>query len=161
MYNLYINITGCTMDKQTPEKNDLILTIKSLYKEINKISNTYLQYDEINVSQRSILEALLESSLTVPKIAKRHGVSRQHIQTNVNNLIKKGFVVSVDNEAHKRSNLISITQRGQTLFEEIMTFEKGLLSDLFTDIKNSDISTTKDVLSNMHVKAQAISEAIK
>lgn len=149
------------MDKQLAQKMNLIDSLKSLHKEINKISNTYLQYDAINVSQRAILENLLDQSFTVPQIAKKHNVSRQHIQTNVNNLIEKSFVISEKNVAHKRSNLITITQKGKKLFEEIVEFENRLISDLFSDLNESQIITTQSTLKTMHVKAQAISEAIK
>lgn len=49
---------------------------------------------------------------TVPQLARRRPVSRQHIQNVVNELIVKGLVRLKDNPAHKRSKLVELTDKG-------------------------------------------------
>lgn len=151
---------GYIMENEN-NKAALILTIKNLYKEINKISNTYLHYDDLNVSQRLILEELLHQTLTVPQIAKSHNVSRQHIQTNVNALLKKELIKSKENSNHKRSRLMELTSKGKQLFTEIEDFEQRFIADLLSEITQKEITITTQSLQSMFLKAQAISEAIK
>lgn len=149
------------MNKDTMEKQKVIAMIQNVYKEINKIENTYLQFDALNVSQRAIIETLFKSSLTVPQIAKQHNVSRQHIQTNVNSLLEKELVVTKQNIHHKRSHLVVLTRKGEKLFKEITGFEKRFIEDLFNELDTKDIAVTQKSLQSIFVKAQAISEAIK
>lgn len=63
-----------------------------------------------------VLECLLgHGPLTVPQVARNRQTSRQNIQVIVNGLARDGWVVVAPNPAHKRSPLISLTDKGQVL----------------------------------------------
>ncbi len=64
----------------------------------------------LQASQRAVLEFLSQQQAQiVPQIAREISVSRQHIQTVVNDLLALGLIEAVENPTHKRSSLIQLT----------------------------------------------------
>jgi DNA-binding MarR family transcriptional regulator len=61
----------------------------------------------------------VEGPQTVPQIARSRPVSRQHIQKLANEMIAEGVIELVDNPTHRRSKLLSLTGKGETVFQEI------------------------------------------
>ena len=61
---------------------------------------------------------------TVPQIARAKGVSRQHIQVNVDTLTKAALVALRDNPGHKRSPFVTMTKLGQSAFKVMRRREK-------------------------------------
>jgi DNA-binding MarR family transcriptional regulator len=61
----------------------------------------------------------LEGAQTVPQIARSRPVSRQHIQKLANTMISDGVIEFVENPAHKRSKLLQLTSKGESVFQEI------------------------------------------
>lgn len=84
---------------------------------------------------RAVLEFLQACGPTpVPRIARSRGVSRQHIQTIVNELLHEGLVELRDNPAHRRSCLVALTAAGHATIAGIRDTERIVLSDAFSDI---------------------------
>lgn len=150
------------MDNESIAKLGLVSKIKSISKEINKISNIYLQYDELNASQRSILEILYnEGALTVPNIAKSYNSSRQHVQVNVNSLLKKGFITQEENSFHIKSKLINLNKKGKEVIEDVLEFEKKFILDLFENIQDEDLENMEESLNEISQKCEEILRAIR
>jgi DNA-binding MarR family transcriptional regulator len=61
----------------------------------------------------------LEGAQTVPQLARSRPVSRQHIQKLANVMISDGVIELVGNPAHKRSKLLQLTPKGESVFQEI------------------------------------------
>ena len=84
---------------------------------------------------RAVLEFLQARGPTpVPRIARSRGVSRQHIQTIVNELLHEGLVELRDNPAHRRSCLVALTAAGDATIAAIRDTERTVLGDAFSDI---------------------------
>lgn len=67
------------------------------------------------------LMRLLEEQgpLTVPQLARERQVSRQHVQTVVNELLERGWLELVENPSHKRSKLVRFTPLGVATFDDM------------------------------------------
>ena len=79
---------------------------------------------------RAVLEFLQARGPTpVPRIARSRGVSRQHIQTIVNELLHEGLVELRDNPAHRRSCLVALTAAGHATIAGIRDTERIVLSE--------------------------------
>jgi DNA-binding MarR family transcriptional regulator len=91
-----------------------------------------LHADEpISIGMRGVLEYLLRNSdATVPTIARSRHVSRQLIQTLVNALLEQGLVAPVENPAHRRSALISLTARGEEMIQRMRRRERKFFESL-------------------------------
>ena len=84
---------------------------------------------------RAVLEFLqARGPAPVPRIARSRGVSRQHIQTIVNDLLHEGLVELRDNPAHRRSCLVALTAAGDATIAGIRDTERAVLGDAFSDI---------------------------
>jgi len=90
-----------------------------------------------------------DTLLSVPDIARRYQVSRQHVQVTVNRLLELGLVRSSDNPRHKRSSLFYLSELGRDTFAEIRDNENLLLDDLFANVEIADLATTKRTLETL------------
>lgn len=83
---------------------------------------------------------------TVPRLARRRPVTRQHIQAITNELQELGLVELIDNPAHKRSKLINLTPAGKQALQEIAEREADLLSRVEVPISASELEATSRTL---------------
>jgi len=83
--------------------------------------------ESVTLGMRAVLEFLsLNGSSTVPQMARQRSVSRQHIQALVDALLKQRMVNLIENPAHKRSVLMTLTPLGQATFERMKRRELRL-----------------------------------
>jgi DNA-binding MarR family transcriptional regulator len=68
-----------------------------------------------------VLGALDEEARTVADIGRRMGLARQSVQRTADLLEADGLVSYVDNPAHQRAKLATLTPRGRTTLEAITT----------------------------------------
>src|SRR3546814_2333801 len=69
--------------------------------------------------RRALLHQLEQQpGLTVPELARLRGVSRQYVQTVVNDLVSGGLVEAQPNPGHKRSPRLQATKAGTALLED-------------------------------------------
>ena len=125
--------------------------IRRLFRAMARQADTYLQAHGLSAADRAVLEFLYpDTALSVPEIATRYQVSRQHIQVTVNALLEDGFLESRPNPRHKRSPLYALTHVGRELFRKVRSAESDLLDQLFADIPANDIDSTQRTLEAMY-----------
>ena len=83
---------------------------------------------------------------TVPQLARKRSVSRQHIQTVVNTLMSDGLVERIPNPAHRGSPLVRPTRAGRTAVRELARREAVLFPRLTEGIAIADLETARAVL---------------
>ena len=72
-------------------------------------ADDYLEASGLSAAERAVMEFLYpDRRLTVPEIAARYDVSRQHVQVTVNRLVDKGLLRAETNPRHKRSVLLRL-----------------------------------------------------
>lgn len=130
--------------------------IRRLFRAMAEQADAYLRDSGLTAADRAVMEFLYpDVSLTVPDIARRYQVSRQHIQVTANRLLEEGLLVSNDNPQHKRSPLLQLSELGENTFAEIRRNEGALIDDLFSGIEIADVATTRRtleaLLSNINV----------
>lgn len=102
----------------------------------------------ITIAMRGVLEViLLQGPASVPDMARARGVSRQHIQQQVDALLEKDFVRRKDNPAHKRSPLIALTDKGRALVQSMRAEELDALSRLQVGVSDTAAQEAAHVLS--------------
>ena len=135
----------------TSPQYEITWLIRRLFRAMAQLADTYLRAHGLAAADRAVLEFLYpDEALSVPDIAARYQVSRQHIQVTVNALLEDGFVVSRPNPRHKRSPLFALSQVGRELFRKIRAAESELLDKLFADIPTDDIERTRRTLQAMY-----------
>lgn len=125
--------------------------IRRLFRAMAQLADDYLRAHGLAAADRAVLEFLYpDEALSVPEIATRYQVSRQHIQVTVNTLLEDGFLEARPNPRHKRSPLFALTHVGRELFGKIRASEAELLDRLFADIPTDDIECTRRTLQAMY-----------
>jgi hypothetical protein len=106
---------GYNMQAQSPQY-EVTWLIRRVFRAMAQLADSYLRAHGLSAADRAVLEFLYpDGALSVPEIAARYQVSRQHVQVTVNTLLDDGFLQSRPNPRHKRSPLpmddIECTQR--------------------------------------------------
>ena len=83
---------------------------------------------------------------TVPQLARQQRVSRQHLQTIVNGLLKRGWVETIANPAHRRSPLFKLTSAGASALNDADAGRRGQLERASKDISASTLYEAVQVL---------------
>ena len=124
--------------------------IRRLFRAMAEAANAYLRDAGLTAADRAILEFLHpDAALTVPEIARRYQVSRQHVQVTINGLLDKGLVRSSVNPQHKRSALMQLTDAGRETFASIRATETRVIEELFSNVEIADVATTKRTLETL------------
>lgn len=103
----------------------------------------------VSASMRAVMEAIKDGDRTVPDVAGEKEVSRQHIQTVVNQLGELGLVRSIPNPSHQKSALISLTESGRTLLTTIFDREQELLPLITREVQGVDLHAAADALQHL------------
>jgi len=97
--------------------------------------------------RRGVLTDLLEEgALTVPEMARRRNVSRQHVQVMVNSLVEDGLVTLEPNPRHKRSRLVTITGQGRKTVRAMLDREAALLRRFPMRATPTEVARASEVL---------------
>ncbi len=140
-----------TREEATRRSGSRGAAIRSLIDETAALYRTLRRgFEEVCVTsggQRDVLRELdRQGPRTVPQMARSRSVSRQHVQSHVNELASQGYVVLVDNPAHKRSRLVELTEEGKRLILETLGSEAQVLAQLDVEASIEDIAAAVKVL---------------
>lgn len=124
--------------------------IRRLFRTMGQKVGEYLAELGVSAADRAVMEFLYpDQGLSVPAIAERYQVSRQHVQVTVNSLQALGLVETQPNPRHKRSPLILLNDNGRALFEQFMLKDRQAIDDLFTGISSADRKQTRQTLETL------------
>jgi len=85
----------------------------------------------ISAPKRTLLMDLYrEGPNTVPSLAASRHISRQIIQTQVNDLKQAGLVAAQPNPGHRRSKLIALTTKGRKTVQSMIDAENAFIQKL-------------------------------
>jgi DNA-binding MarR family transcriptional regulator len=137
--------------KKSPPREAAILgvvnAVRSLFHELKVVVQEVHGGSPLAGGRRGVLVNLLEDGpQTVPELARRRPVSRQHIQALVNELLRDGLVVRRPNPAHKRSKL---TAEGRKTIRAMLERETELLRRLELDADTRQLTSTAAVLEEL------------
>jgi DNA-binding MarR family transcriptional regulator len=125
--------------------------IRRIFRGMAAAADRYLEESGLSAADRAVMEFLYpDDMLSVPDIARRYQVSRQHVQVTVNGLLQRGLLRSVSNPKHKRSRLIRLSELGRECFAEIRRNEAAAVDGLFAGIADEEITATHQTLQTLH-----------
>jgi len=128
----------------------VIWLLRRLFRSLAEKSGSILADLDISAADRAVLEFLHpDVELTVPGIAARYQVSRQHVQVTVNSLLQKDLVEVRDNPRHKRSPLVRLSDHGRQLFTDILERDRDAVEELFEPLPARNIAITRRTLQSL------------
>ena len=124
--------------------------IRRLFRRMGQVANDRLAKSGITAADRAVMEFLYpETELSVPEIAARYNVSRQHIQVTVNTMLEKKLLVSKKNPRHKRSALMALSKNGRNLFGKILKDDFELIEQWFSVLPVIEQKRTRENLTKL------------
>lgn len=124
--------------------------VRGVFHELKQVAQEVHGGSPLAGGMRGVLVNLLEDgNQTVPELARRRPVSRQHIQTLVNELLKLGLVTRKPNPMHKRSKLVGLTPEGHRTISAMLEREKELLQDLCLEANLEQLRDAADTLADL------------
>ena len=105
----------------------------------------------------SVLRILkVKGAQTVPQIARYRYVPRQSIQKLANEMLEDGVIELVNNPAHKRSKLLRLTPKGETVFAELSDRIAVLSETLATQGDADQLQNAVVVVKHLHEQLRAM-----
>jgi DNA-binding MarR family transcriptional regulator len=99
--------------------------------------------------------ALAEQPLTVPRIARRMGLTRQSVHATVKRLVRDGLLELGPNADHRRSQLVSLTELGRVTYSTVDGRQAVWVNRLAAGIDRSDLEATARVLDEICRRLEA------
>lgn len=135
----------------TPEEArvffDLVDEVRALFHRLRAAGDVLLQEEGINAQQRGLLiDVATMGPQTVPDLARKRPVSRQHVQSQMDPLVERGVVERQDNPEHKRAWLYALTDEGFAMVERIRRRELRWVERAGLPVPVTDLERAKNVL---------------
>ncbi len=125
---------------------DLVDEVRLLFHSMSRLVDV-VHAGQVSAPGRAVLEYLVHNGdTTVPRIAEARGVSRQHIQAIVNELIDNELIVLRDNPAHRRSRLVALTAGGHAAISDMAQVERDLLAPVMATVTASALAEARTTL---------------
>ena len=135
-------------DKRSSIAYEVTWLIRRTFRAMASRADQYLAESGLTAADRAVLEFLdSDGALSVPEIARRYNVSRQHIQVTANSLLDKGLLLSSSNPRHKRSRLLRLSNAGKQQFADIRAQEAQEISRSFAGVDDDSLEVTRQTLS--------------
>jgi len=137
----------------TPNTPVLQERLEALLVEVNGLANRLKSTDPHATLPSASCAALQllqrHGPQTVPQIARARFSSRQNIQILINRLQEEGLVEFVTNPDHKRSALVRLTPRGQSIIAEAGKEAAELNTKILPSFSQLELSSTTEVLNKL------------
>jgi DNA-binding MarR family transcriptional regulator len=143
-------------DSSTDTGYQVVWLVRRLFRAMSETADNYLKDDDLTAADRAVMEFLYpEERLSVPSIANKYRVSRQHVQVTANRLRSVGLVRTEANPQHKRSQLLRLSELGRETFAEIRNNEATVVQKLFSDLDRQDIDVTRRLLQTLLTRCES------
>lgn len=129
----------------------LIRQIRSGFNLLRVLGDDLHRDLKVTAAMRAIMETLAEDGeQTVPQIARTKSVSRQHIQVNVDALLRKSLVVLRENPNHLRSPFVALTPQGRATFTTMRRREADLLERLSNRFSMNQLEQATETIETLN-----------
>ncbi|MFH5779177.1 MarR family winged helix-turn-helix transcriptional regulator [Heyndrickxia oleronia] len=126
-------------------------------RKISRLLNHYLKPYQITSEQWSVLRTLKESDHISQKELSEKADKDQATLTKILDLLEKNdFVKRVANPKDRRSFLITITEKGTGLAEELYPYIEGIFSKVIDGINKESLETYFNVLHSIESNTDSL-----
>jgi DNA-binding MarR family transcriptional regulator len=128
----------------------LFAEVAALARHLKKASAQTHRQDDLPSGGRSVMQSIhRRGPQTVPQLARERSASRQHVQVLVDRLAAAGHVEFRPNPAHKRSDLIYLTDRGEEMLGTATEREANFLVPLLPHTTEAELLSAGTLLHRM------------
>ena len=129
---------------------DVLNVVRPLYQASARAVDVWLRGTGLTVGLRAVLELLLaRGPMTVPQIAREFAVTRQSVQALVDAGAASDLLELAENPQHRRSHLVTVTDRGRRTFADVHRRELANLDRVTADLDLADLALCARVLADL------------
>ncbi len=130
-------------------------SIRRAYNRLRHTTDVIHAATGITAPKRTLMMDLHRNGpQTVPALASARFISRQIIQTQVNELKKEGYLRTTPNPKHKRSVRITLTPTGKAMVNKMMKAENAYMENLGWLPDADSVRTCQQVLDEIHERLE-------
>jgi DNA-binding MarR family transcriptional regulator len=136
-----------TEEATVDELEGLLTEVSALAVRLRQDGRRVQTAVEVPAGGHNVLRMLRRfGALTVPQMARLDSTSRQNIQTIVNRLESERCVELTPNPAHKRSELVRLTDRGSAALEVVSQNSEGYKARILPQLSKEELARASDLL---------------
>jgi DNA-binding MarR family transcriptional regulator len=126
-----------------PDLAPLVNRIPRLYFLLRAVGDALHADLGVSTGMRGVMTSLADGAgKTVPEMARERPVSRQHVQTLVNDLLAAGLAQVSPNPSHRRSPIVTLTEEGRRRLRILREREAELLAAAAPAVSQTDLAAT-------------------
>ncbi|WP_310767674.1 MarR family winged helix-turn-helix transcriptional regulator [Mycobacterium sp. Z3061] len=132
--------------------DDIALLVADIYEAagaLRKSGEAVAKTEGQTQARWQLLSVISGDATSVPRAARRLGVSRQGVQRIANNLVDDGLAQWRPNPDHRSSPLLALTATGRRVLSSITDRASAAQRSLTADIEAGDIRTARKVLQRL------------
>ena len=134
------------------ELTALVDEVRRTYNTLTRVIDALPADTAVSARLRAVLEYLeRKGPAPVPDIARARRVSRQHIQTTVNELRDRALVDFEPNPQHRRSHLVALTPAGAEMITAMQDRERSTLEPLVQDLDLDAVEAAQATLRSLRL----------
>jgi|HubBroStandDraft_5_1064220.scaffolds.fasta_scaffold402025_2 DNA-binding MarR family transcriptional regulator len=104
----------------------------------------------VTAGMRAIMSSLAAADgRTVPNLARAQGVSRQHVQSVINELLAAGLVAGERNPSHRRSPLLVLTDEGLRRLRTVEAREAEYLTRIAPAVSHLELAAASRLFDHL------------
>jgi len=132
-----------------PDLGPLINRIPRLFHLLKALGDAMHADIGVTTAMRGVMSSLEAGPRTAPELARERPVSRQYIQTVVNELLAAGLVETQANPSHRRSPLIALTDEGRRRYRLVRDREAAVLARTAPAVSQADLAAAMRILDTL------------
>lgn len=126
--------------------------ISRLKNEIDAKSNKLVKEYGLSLPQFAVMEALYhKKDMSVGQVREKILSSSGTMPVIIRNLKKKSYLISYKDKDDKRREILSLTNEGKKLIEEIFPKNKKIIEKSFENLSRDEIKDFVKILKNLEV----------
>lgn len=132
--------------------DDIALLVADIYEAagaLRKSGEAVAKTEGQTQARWQLLSVISGDATSVPRAARRLGVSRQGVQRIANTLVDDGLAQWRPNPDHRSSPLLALTATGRRVLSSITDRASAAQRSLTADIEAGDIRTARKVLQRL------------
>ena len=137
---------------------EVLRHVRPLHQWSAKVVADALAERDVTMPMRAVLERLADGPQTVPQVARSLWLPRQVVQRLADAAVELGYVRFVENPAHRRSRLASLTDEGRRVWDEIHAGELADLQVLADRLDPGDIKACVRVMSALTTHTRELAQ---
>lgn len=149
------------MSVENENYQELFEEVRRLHNQLRYVGDHLHEHVGVTTAMRSLLFSLeREGPCTVPDLARERLVSRQIIQTQINELLAMELVIPQDNPYHRRSKLLALTKKGQKLVKEMLGREERLLEKGGAPLTTVEVQKASESLKTLREHLETLEDLL-